>query len=576
MKRLVSLFLMLALLVSLSACGSVATDSTTTGSSALVSDTTTEPEDTSGPQYGGTATIYYPKFYNYFDPGMMDEYQFSFWYESLWVLDWSLNDPEVCNFDAGAIPLDCISGQIAKDDYEFDEAAGTLTVHLRDDVYFQDGEPYNGRKLVADDVVWSYSRLLGLNGMAKLESEFDWARVIGMLAGIKATDESTVVFTFNEGMANTIALTSLMNAKVNIAGHEWETCPQTWEYAKGTGPYILAEYVTDNSMKLVRNDKYYDTDERYPENKLPYIDTINLVYIADSSNVLAQAMSGSLDWFGENGKSVLNNDQISQLADKNTGTLYPYLSSSPAAIALKVCQEQFSDIRVRQAMQYAIDLEAANIYLGNESDVVVPGLWNPALPWSTVGEWPAELLEQYEYNPEKAKALLADAGYANGFSFDLELDPTSNLELYQLAADYLKQVGITVNITVAAEMMEAVQHSQDYADVRQSAGFGGGFPEYMLAVFMTGNGMFPNAYGHTDQAYLDKLGAMGMAKDVDEEAALGRELDQMFPAAHWAILVGGMQPTYDFMSSRIGGYSGEKVYYRQNMRTIWSRLWINE
>ena len=572
MKRIASLFLVLVMLLALVACSS--TIQTTAPTTADTSATTVAA---AGPQYGGTATIYYPKFYNYFDPAMIDEYQFSFWYETLWTLDWGLNDTKACAFD-GAIPLDYITGQLADGKPVMDAAAGTLTVKIRDDVKFQAGKPYEGRKLVAADVVWSYSRLLGLNGATKvvMDGGFDWARSIGNLTGVAATDDTTVVFSFAPGSLNEIALAAFMNVKVNIGGSEWDTCPQTWEYAKGTGPYILEAYVADNSMKLVKNADYYDTDERYPENKLPYIDTINLVYIADSSNILAQAMSNSLDWFGENGKSVLSGDQLSQLKEQDVGTLYPYTTSSPAAIALKVIQDQFSDIRVRQAMQYAIDLEAANIYLGNESDVIVPGLWNPSLPYSTMSEWPASLTEQFSYNPEKAKALLTEAGYADGFTFAIELDPTSNLELYQLAGDYLKKVGITMNITVAAEMMESVQHSQDYADVRQSAGFGGGFPEYMLAAMMTGAGPFPNAFGHSDQVYLDKLTAMGMASTIADQTALGKELDPMFPSAHWAILVAGLQPAYDYMSSRIGGYNGEKVYYKQNMRTIWSRLWINQ
>ena len=84
--------------------------------------------------------------------------------------------------------------------------------------------------------------------------------------------------------------------------------------------------------------------------------------------------------------------------------------------------------------------------------------------WSTYGQWDDELSSQFDYDPELAKQLLADAGYPDGFEFEIELDPTSNLELYQLAASYLAQVGITMNISVAAEMMEAVQHSQDYND----------------------------------------------------------------------------------------------------------------
>ena len=93
---------------------------------------------------------------------------------------------------------------------------------------------------------------------------------------------------------------------------------------------------------------------------------------------------------------------------------------------------------------------------------------------------------------------------------------------------------------------------------------------------MTGDGAMPNAFGHTDQDYLNKLNAMGAASTTEEQAKLAKELDQMFPAAHWAILVDGIQPAYDYMSNRIGGYTGEKVYYKDNMRTIWSRLWVEE
>ncbi|MBP1736470.1 MAG: peptide transporter substrate-binding protein [Oscillospiraceae bacterium] len=575
MKRYVSLLLALSMMLALAACGSNSTGATDTESSSSAT-TATETAASSGePQYGGSVTLYYPKFYNYFDPAMSNEYQYSFWYETLWVIDWQLNDSDTYSFDAGAVPAEYLQGQLATDDYTFDETAGTLTVTLRDDVKFQDGEPYNGRALVASDVVWSYSRLLGINGETKISVDnYDWTSTLDMIKNVEATDDHTVVFTFNDGMANTVSLAALMNAKVNIAGPEWDSCPQTWEYAKGTGPYVLTNYVTDNSMTLTKNENYYDYDERYPENKLPYIDTINLVYIADSANILAQAMSGSLDWFGENGKNVLTYDQLEQLDAKSTGTTYEYMSSSPAAIALKVTQEPFNDIRVRQAMQYAIDLSAMNQYMGVDGDVVIPGLWSPTLSWSTVGSWSDDLTSQYTYDPDKAKELLTEAGYPDGFTFELELDPTANLELYQMAASYLQAVGITVDITVAPEMMEAVSHSQDYTDVRQSAGYGGGFSSYSLALMMTGDSAMPNAYGHEDTEYLAQLHAVNDATSAEEQVAAAQLIDQEFPAKHWAILIDGMQPTYDFVSNRIGGYNGEKVYYDQNMRTIWSRLWV--
>ena len=249
MKKLIALLLALTMVFALASCGGSgagngSAPASTPASSGSEGDKSATPLETTGtePQYGGEVTLYYPKFYNYFDPAMMDEYQFSFWYETLWVMDWGLNDADTYAFDAGAIPLEYMAGQLA-DSWEFDQNAGTLTVKLRDGVCFQDGEPYNGRALTADDVVWSYSRLLGINGIAKVETEFDWANALTMLAGVEAVDDSTVVFTFADGMATDIQLQALMNAKVNIGGAEWDSCPQTWEYAKGTGPYVLSEYV---------------------------------------------------------------------------------------------------------------------------------------------------------------------------------------------------------------------------------------------------------------------------------------------------------------------------------------------
>ncbi len=146
------------------------------------------------------------------------------------------------------VPFRWRYGQLA-DSWEFDQNAGTHDGEAaRRCSASRTASPYNGRALTADDVVWSYSRLLGINGIAKVETEFDWANALTMLAGVEAVDDSTVVFTFADGMATDIQLQALMNAKVNIGGAEWDSCPQTWEYAKGTGPYVLSEYVQDNSM----------------------------------------------------------------------------------------------------------------------------------------------------------------------------------------------------------------------------------------------------------------------------------------------------------------------------------------
>ncbi len=603
MKKFMSLFLAAAMTVSLAACGG-GSDNASSGSgdaggsqggsgdaqTSVTAQSASEVEgNTSEPQYGGEVTIYYPKFYDVFDPAMSNEYQYSFWYETLFTIDWAKAGEY--DFGPAETPIAYMKGQIAQDTGEFDQEAGTLTVKIRDDVYFQDGSLYDGRQLTADDVVWSYSRMLGLNGMEKVEAEdamafIDADKNLYMIENVEATDDNTVVFTFKKDFANEVAYQKFLNVKINIAGEEWDSLSQEekndWHNAQGTGPYILADYKADNSMKLVRNDNYYGTDEKYPENKLPYIDTINLVYIADASNILAQAMSGDLQWFGENGKNVLSVEQLATLSDANAGYEYVYNSSTPVAIGFKTNQSPFDDINVRIALQHAINIAGiSEAFLGVPQDqVVIPGLWSPDLSeWTTIGTWDDETTSEYTYDVALAKQMLEDAGYPDGFEFTIQLDPTANQDIFTEAKTELAQVGVTMNIEVASEMMEAVSVSQDPEDERMFNAMYGSYGAFDLANMMIGDNSAmldeTNSYVTDDQEVFDLLATMQQAETIADQTDAANQLDQLFAKAHWGIYLTGVQPCTDWMSNTIGGYSGQKVYYDQNMRTIWARLWVD-
>ena len=598
MKKLLSLAVAGAMVFSLAACGSSGSssssgsgDQSAAGSASGNAVQASTGGNTSEPQYGGEVTLYYPKFYDFWDPAMINEYQYSFWYESLFVIDWSLDDTDTYAFGASTVPVEYMAGQIAEDTGTWDEATGTVTVNLRDDVYFQDGAPYNGRQLTSEDVVFSYSRLLGLNGYEKVEFEdsmIDWESNLYMLEGVEASGDATVVFDLADDYNNEVGYQAFINQKVNIAGVEWGDLSADeqadWSNAKGTGPYVITAYEADNSMTLEKNENYYDYDERYPDNKLPYIDKITLVYIADSSNILAQAMSGSLDWFGENGKNVLTTEQLNQLSEANTGYNYVYNSSSPVAIGLKTSQSPFDDENVRIAMQHAINLPGiSEAFLGVAADdVVIPGCWSPDLTtWTTIGDWDAETLAEYDYDPELAKEMLEEAGYPDGFEFTIQLDPTADQEIFTEAKSELAQVGITMEIEVASEMMEAVSTSQDPDDERQYNTMYGAFSNYNLANMMIGDSserlvVETNSYNHTNQEVFDLLADMQTASTIADQSEMAQKLDTIFAESHWGIMLTGVQPCTDWMSARIGGYSGEKVYYDQNMRTIWSRLWVDQ
>lgn len=586
-KRTLSALLAGVMVFGLSACGGGDTNSSESPSAAP-SETGTQsaaPLSTE-PQYGGSATFYSEELTAYFDPAMDDSYSYAFWFEGLWAIDWTDED---FGFESKYITYEHLAGQIA-DAWEFDYDTGVLTVNLRQDVYFQDKEPYNGRQLTATDVEWSYCRLLGLNGYTQVETEYDWGSALLNLEGVTVVDEFTIQFQLNE--STEMALNNFMTAgvSVNIGGPEWDelTAEQqaSVDYAAGTGPYILTELSVDNYAILEKNENYYDYDERYPENKLPYLDTIKLVYIADSANILTQFIAGELDYVGWR-SNLLSASERAQLESALGGSGYVKYAyeTGPMSIGLKMNTEPFDDIRVRTAMQMAIDINTTTVYTTGEEDpeVVIPGLWSTLMVDATsVGTWSKELEAEFTYDVEGAKTLLAEAGYPDGFEFTIVLPPVADTDLYTLAKSYLAAVGITMNIETVSTVPELLPIQTNKDDSR--AYFSGTVGTDSLSASIVSNLFVPGgaSYGFfyedttEGQEFMELLNNMVVATTLKDFNSYAQQADLMFAEQHWAITLAGNSYVYDYMSTHLGGWTGEKMKANLNMRTICARLWSTD
>ena len=138
-------------------------------------------------------------------------------------------------------------------------------------------------------------------------SQISWKEDLAFVEQVTCPDGEdgfTVVFTFAEGERTEVNVATFKTKFIKIGGPEWDTLTEdqqaSIDYACGTGPYLLTELVNGTSVTLTRNENYYGTDPRpgFEGNKLPYIDTVKFIYIADSTNIVSQFTSGSLDWFG--------------------------------------------------------------------------------------------------------------------------------------------------------------------------------------------------------------------------------------------------------------------------------------
>jgi ABC-type transport system substrate-binding protein len=402
------------------------------------------------PQYGGELVIRgnrnITNFDPYFDESSLCSIQGA-WMERLVCDDWTL-DPAVWDYKLGWHPNRYKKGQLAES-WEFTDQS-THVVHLRKGIHWQDKPPANGREFIADDVVFHFKRLYGPNGDFTKPGPFH----VGInsfpdLASITATDKYTVVFKFKTPDPEAI-LWTLYNFSLALclenpdAVKKWGDVSD-WHHALGTGPFILNDFVSEGSATLAKNPNYWGYDERYPKNKLPYVDRVKYLIIPNMSEALAKMCGGEIDVI----------DGVSPIQAKIVQKTNPEISQIPSPVApapsvdLRFDMAPFNDIKVRKAMQMSIDLPtiAKTYYQGlvepYPATITTRFLKGWGFPYE---EWPQDLKNEYAYNPKAARELLADAGHPNGFKTNVVANSAGDIELLQIVKTYFSQVGIDMEI----------------------------------------------------------------------------------------------------------------------------------
>ena len=403
------------------------------------------------PQYGDEMVVRASRNIVNFDPYFMEGLTniYGAWLERLVTDDWT-QDPEKWNYNLAWHPSRYQKGNLAES-WEFPDPT-THIVHLRKGVHYQNLPPSNGREFTADDVLFHYHRFYGLGGGFTKPSPYRDTDVrIKDLTSITAPDKYTVVFKFKtpnpELIMETLHNVSLAQCLENPDVVKKYGDMRDWHHAVGTGPFILKEYVSDSHLSLVRNPDYWAHDERHPQNKLPYIDRLKYLIIPDETEAIEAMHSGKVDVMsGISFRQALaikkTNPEIIQI--RNTGgptvTLQPRYDKAP-----------YNDIRVRKALQMAIDLPfIAKEHYGGTAEPYPSTLTNRDVKgWGFPYEiWPQELKDEYTYNPARAKQLLAEAGYPHGFKTNVVAAADGYRELLKIVQGYFADIGVDMEIRV--------------------------------------------------------------------------------------------------------------------------------
>ncbi len=614
--RLASLILALAMILSMAACGGGSADTAADAApaadqaapaaddaapaaepaadanpNATVGDDgmTIIADDGSAVQLGGTLTTYWSEFYNEFDPSVNDNRNFvTFYTDMLWNVDWD-GDRSDYNFNSSYLDMDHEAGQIAES-WEIADDFTSMTVKIREDVTFQDKtsvgidpqyDVYGGRGVTANDVKYTYDRIMGFEGIERVAmDQTDWPTALAMLASVEVVDDYTVKFNFNTD--NALAVNSFMTQLVGICGPEWDelTSEQKsdWHYAAGTGPFILTDYVNDNTMTFVKNPGYWDTDAE--GNQLPYLDEIRLVHMSDTATMLSSFISGEVDILAAN-NVLIDDDQASTLpADMYYAV--KYIGDCPA-VCIKIGNNPvpaLANARVREAMQYAVDLEAISAYkgytYGDDLSEKSFTLFLNSIPMSDVSGWSDELVASYTtYDPDLARQILEEEGFGDGFAFDVYLFQAQPIDSFQLAAEYLAAVGITMNIIVCSTPPEMSAHGGDADDPASMYGSTGLDRISSVPMVLRSDGFMNNNH-QQDEDVDAKVDAFVAASTLDEQIEAAKALDMAYMSGHYLLLVSYGQQWTCYYNNRVHGLHGELTTKNYWAGFMFARTWVSE
>ncbi|HEY91764.1 MAG TPA: ABC transporter substrate-binding protein [Dehalococcoidia bacterium] len=475
----------------------------TTAKEAVTTDDEEEDEDIQPvavtddePIYGGTLTVitllpnYGPLSWDPTDGVWMAGFTCGKYWEHLLTGDFEKYGPRGTNEfafqDNEWIPYQFLTGAIAESwEVVTDTDPMKLVFNIRKGIYFADKPGVmSGRELTADDVVYSLVRYRDTDRIAT--SRQAW------IGDITAPDKYTVVINMNEynafwdyllawGWCTEIYPHESVEAEGGLAN---------WKNHTGTGPFLLDDYVDESSLTYVRNPNYWwQATVNGKQYDVPFVDRMIELIIPDDSTKLAALRTGKCDIrMGERWENV------ETLEDTNPELLrWKVLTTSNLQIGVRMDKAPFDDLKVRQALNMALDKVSIGISMwGSEDNIVYPSFpfassW-PETLYTPLDKCPESVQKLYTYDPEGAKTLLADAGYPNGFQTTAVMDNTSfTADLMSLVVSYWAAVGVDVEMQpMEAAAMQGVRLSMSHEGMFYQSK-GNATPESVLrAPFLVG------------------------------------------------------------------------------------------
>lgn len=443
------------------------------------------------------------------------------------------------------------------EDWDISADGLEYTFHLRQDVKFQ-----NGNDFTAEDVVYTFHRLLTVeNGVNTelLDQVKGAAEVIegsaDTLEGVEMVDDYTVKITLKEPFAAFLSCLTAPGLSIydseatEAAGDQFGMDPAV---TVGTGPFCFAGWTFNDQLVLVKNEDYWKG--------APELPGVVIKIIPDTETQTMMFESGELD--------LLDLDFVTDAADRFLETYPEQIVQGPRVgityFTMNFAIEPFQDLKVRQAVQMAIDRQAILDALYGGRGQVEHGIY----PYGLIGF--NEGQTKISYDPEKAKALLAEAGYPDGFTMELAADASAS-DTVTMALEIIKEQLAAVGINAEIKNYD----ESTWLETRK-AGELGSFMSTWTADFNDPENFIYTFFGneektrirsinYPDTAVMDRVGAARGIVNEDERLAEYQALEEklihedaawvpMYSRTHlWAVSsrVQNFKPVWSGVSDRM-------------------------
>lgn len=497
--KFVSLLLALTMVLSLAACGNSNSSSTVESSSTTTTTDDTNTDDTSsGDDKDTTVAVGTTNSFLYMNPnggGEADLFASQMIYTPLFAVD----------NDTGEYysPL--------SDDWGWDDET-TLRITVKDGITFT-----NGNTMDANDILAT----MEANYTWGNQNSGKWADYIDMDSTYVSDDGITIYIKFTQVYGPAISELFIYIFDDEYIAANDDSSDVWWNGPVGSGPYTVKEVVNGSYITYELRDDYWDTDASYDCTE------ITVKYYSDANAMWVDYQNGEIDVV-----CGLDDTQVSALeAGTVEGTLVLQSTNNVPMIVMNENNEYLSDINVRKAIAYAVDWAAvADIAWGSLATTATSHYASTLTCYNEI-----DISQYYTYDPEYARELLTEAGYAEGeiSLYYVAVNETAQIRVMEAVQGYLDVVGITVEcdtLELASALELYFGGSNDVAVI--TANSANNTREACQVLSATYNGLFIDR-AITDSEYLALVADITGTTDQDARDTALAELDTWLFENYW-------------------------------------------